>query len=109
MVASSEKLHCKVTEKLPQGVQRFGQMPNWCRKSVLVPRRGGFRRGLGNERVAGTLKPGCAKNLLNRYQSMFGDRRLSVEARFINGARVAPAHQPDSHGRGSWAGRRSNI
>lgn len=46
----------------------------------------GVRQGLGNGPVASTLKHGYAEKLLNRYQGMFGDRGLTAEARFINGA-----------------------
>ncbi|WP_294293354.1 hypothetical protein, partial [uncultured Sphingomonas sp.] len=46
----------------------------------------GIRQGLGNGRVAGTLKHGYAEDVLNRYQRMFGDRGLTAEARYVGGA-----------------------
>jgi hypothetical protein len=46
----------------------------------------GTRQGLGNGSVAGTLKHGYADRLLTRYQQIFGDRGLSTEVRYINGA-----------------------
>ncbi len=45
----------------------------------------GVREGLGDGPVAGTLKHGYADRLLTRYQSMFGDRGLSTEVRYLNG------------------------
>jgi hypothetical protein len=45
----------------------------------------GIRNNLGNGPVAGTLKHEYAKDVLERYQGMFGDRGLSPEVRFLNG------------------------
>ena len=45
----------------------------------------GVREGLGDGPVAGTLKHGYANRLLARYQSIFGDRGLSTEVRYLNG------------------------
>ena len=50
----------------------------------------GVRQGLGNGPVAGTLKHGYADRLLTRYQSMFGDRGLSTEVRYLNGVEWQP-------------------
>jgi RHS repeat-associated protein len=46
----------------------------------------GTHQGLGNGPVAGTLKHGYADRLLTRYQQRFGNRGLSTEVRYINGA-----------------------
>jgi hypothetical protein len=39
---------------------------------------------LGNGRVAGSLKHGYAKRLLDRYQLMYGQRGLTTEVRYLN-------------------------
>jgi RHS repeat-associated protein len=52
----------------------------------------GARQGLpaaGSGPVQGTLKHGYAKQLLDRYQSMYGDRGLKTEVSFKNGQRVS--------------------
>ncbi len=73
--------------------QFFGQASNAGRTNAqLVQEIGtraeawGVREGLGKGPVAGTYKHGYADKLLTRYQNMFGDRGLSTESRFINGA-----------------------
>ena len=48
-----------------------------------------MREGLtGTPREIGIAQHTYAKNLLNRYQKMFGDRGLVAERSFINGVRV---------------------
>jgi hypothetical protein len=54
--------------------------------ATRADRIGTLRQGLGNGPVAGTAKHELAKDMLIRYQRMFGDRGLLAEQRFVNGA-----------------------
>ena len=45
----------------------------------------GSREGLGLGSRAGRLKHGYADRLLTRYQSLYGDRGLSMEVSYLNG------------------------
>lgn len=54
--------------------------------ATRADRIGALRQGLGNGPVAGTAKHEIAKDMLIRYQRMFGDRGLLPEQRFVNGA-----------------------
>jgi hypothetical protein len=46
----------------------------------------GVREGLGKGPVSGTYKHGYARDMLERYQRMFGDRGLTPEVRYLNQA-----------------------
>jgi hypothetical protein len=58
--------------------------------ATRADRIGALRQGLGNGPVAGTAKHEIAKDMLIRYQRMFGDRGLLPEQRFVNGAPWRP-------------------
>ncbi len=59
----------------------------------------GTRQGLsGTAREIGTAKHVYAKDLLNRYQQMFGDRGLSTEVRYVNQALWEPGRGMPTRG-----------
>jgi hypothetical protein len=53
--------------------------------ATRADRIGSLRRRLGNGNVAGIEKHDIADVMLTRYQTMFGDRGLSTEVRYIGG------------------------